>query len=219
MTANGLAKLIEECGELQQIAAKKLAYFHTDEHPDGAGSLKQRMEDEMADVMAACIFVARQFKLDATRMEQRRDRKVARFEAWHAQNSDDSLMFATTAPAQEAAPQNQGWYCATCGKGVPPEEVTYSEHHTECGGSVGDWPAQEAAPTQKSLSASVADALRPFLGTGQKVIWREPFRWHDDDGVMSNHYEMFSLQGLAADFGYTIIEDCGCAGIIAGSAK
>jgi hypothetical protein len=80
-------------------------------------------------------------------------------------------------------------------------------------------PAQEAAPIQKSLSASVADALRPFLGTGQKVIWREPFRWHDDDGVMPNHYEMFSLSGLAEDFGYTIIADCGCAGIIAGSAK
>lgn len=40
MTANGLAKLLEELGELSQVAAKKLAYFHTDEHPDGAGSKK-----------------------------------------------------------------------------------------------------------------------------------------------------------------------------------
>ncbi len=35
MTANGLTKLLEELGELAQVAAKKQAYFHTDAHPDG----------------------------------------------------------------------------------------------------------------------------------------------------------------------------------------
>ena len=56
----------------------------------------------------------------------------------------------------------------------------------------------------KSLNAMVADTLRPFLKPGQKVIWREPFRWHDDNGVLSNHYDGASLAGLAADFGYVI---------------
>lgn len=49
MPAKGLAKLIEECGELQQIAGKKLAYYTTDEHPDGQGPLSTRLEDEIAD--------------------------------------------------------------------------------------------------------------------------------------------------------------------------
>ena len=38
MHCDGLTKLIEECGELVQIAAKKQAYFDTDTHPDGKGS-------------------------------------------------------------------------------------------------------------------------------------------------------------------------------------
>lgn len=73
----------------------------------------------------------------------------------------------------------------------------------------------EPAGGRKSLSASVADALRPFLQPGQKVIWRQPFRWFDDGGVMSNHYDGMSLQSLAAEFGYEVIHDCECAGIIA----
>jgi hypothetical protein len=54
----------------------------------------------------------------------------------------------------------------------------------------------------KSLNASVADLLRPFLKPGQKVIWREPFRWFDDNGVLSNHYDSMSVWALAEDFGY-----------------
>lgn len=66
----------------------------------------------------------------------------------------------------------------------------------------------------KSLSAAVADALRPYVSAGQKVIWREPFRWYDDNGVMSNHYDGMSVDSLAAEFNYEVIEDCGCAAII-----
>lgn len=56
LRANGLAKLLEELGELSQVCAKKLAYYHTDEHPDGAGSLRERMQEEIADVAAAMLF-------------------------------------------------------------------------------------------------------------------------------------------------------------------
>lgn len=80
---------------------------------------------------------------------------------------------------------------------------------TELGG-------QPAAPVgRKSLSASVADALRPFLSAGQKVIWREPFRWFDDNGVLSNHYDGMSVTYLAQEFGYEVIHDCECAAVIA----
>lgn len=83
-------------------------------------------------------------------------------------------------------------------------------------------PAQPLSETKpKSLSAAVADSLRPYMSAGQKVIWREAFRWKDDNGVMSNHYECMSVRALAEDFRYEVIEDCGCAAIIqpAGNGK
>jgi NTP pyrophosphatase (non-canonical NTP hydrolase) len=83
MTAKGLAKLAEELGELQQIVGKKLAFFHTDEHPDGKGSLKVRLEEEIADVLAATDFVRETFDLDHKLIEARRLSKFDRFWEWH----------------------------------------------------------------------------------------------------------------------------------------
>lgn len=54
----------------------------------------------------------------------------------------------------------------------------------------------------KSLNAMAADLLRPYLKPGQKVIWREAFRWHDDNGVLSNHYDGMELEQLSDAFGY-----------------
>lgn len=89
MCANGLAKLIEECGELQQVAGKKLAYFYTDHHPDGAGPLTTRMEAEMGDVIAAILFVADLLHLDHDNIAARRDMKRALFEKWHADKGNN----------------------------------------------------------------------------------------------------------------------------------
>lgn len=90
MTANGLAKLIEECGEvmkafggLVQVLGKKLAYYHTDEHPDGAGSLKERLENEIGDVLAACHMVTHTHELDPKRIAERRMQKIKLFHEWH----------------------------------------------------------------------------------------------------------------------------------------
>ena len=84
MCAGGISKLIEECGELVQTLGKKLAYYHTDEHPDGAGSLRARIEDEIADVMAAAEFVAHTHRLDWARIRWRVGMKLSRFTDWHA---------------------------------------------------------------------------------------------------------------------------------------
>lgn len=98
MTANGLAKLLEELGELAQVTAKKLAYFHVDGHPDGAGSLKDRLEKEMGDVSAAMTFVQQQFDLDRLAIERRANAKLALFRQWHEDPSNGAEAF--TAPAQ-----------------------------------------------------------------------------------------------------------------------
>jgi len=83
MSHNGLTKLLEECGELSQIAAKKIAFPGTDEHPDKKGSMKKRLEEEIADVIAACCFVADANGLDPEVIINRTERKINRFKKWH----------------------------------------------------------------------------------------------------------------------------------------
>jgi len=64
MTFKGLAKLVEEIGELSQVVGKKIAY--TDgTHPDGKGDLNSRMQEEIGDVIAAVRFVSEKLELDA----------------------------------------------------------------------------------------------------------------------------------------------------------
>lgn len=82
MTNRGLAKLTEECGELIQVAAKKTAYMEGP-HPDGAGDLNTRLEDEIADVLAACHFVLGEFGLNQERVNERAVEKLNRFHLWH----------------------------------------------------------------------------------------------------------------------------------------
>lgn len=82
LAADGLVKLIEECGELQQIVAKKLAYYGIDTHPDGNGSIKQRLEEEVADVLAAASVVMDFHNLDVETITRRQAEKMALFHKW-----------------------------------------------------------------------------------------------------------------------------------------
>lgn len=81
MNNKGLGKLIEECGELTQAAGKKLAIMDSDDHWDGS-NLKTRLEDEIADVMAASHLVMDKFDLDADRILERRQHKLSLFRYW-----------------------------------------------------------------------------------------------------------------------------------------
>lgn len=83
MALNGLAKLVEEAGEVIQVAGKLMAYPDKP-HPDGGGDLKVRLEMELADLTAAIRFVVRTHDLDGVAMDIRTVRKLATFEAWHA---------------------------------------------------------------------------------------------------------------------------------------
>jgi NTP pyrophosphatase (non-canonical NTP hydrolase) len=82
MEKRGLVKLMEECGELVQAAAKKSAYMETDLHPDGQ-SLQTRLEEEIADVCAACYFVTETFRLDKDVIARRTTDKFNMFSRWH----------------------------------------------------------------------------------------------------------------------------------------
>lgn len=81
MSNKGLTKLSEECGELVQAACKKIAYMDG-QHPDKKGDLDKRIEEEMADVLAACDFVKKKLKLNTKAIEKRRKMKLKRFKKW-----------------------------------------------------------------------------------------------------------------------------------------
>ena len=81
MDKRGLTKLSEECGELVQASCKKMAYMDS-KHPDKKGDLNRRIEEEMADVLAACEFVMETLKLDKKFINKRRKMKLKRFQKW-----------------------------------------------------------------------------------------------------------------------------------------
>lgn len=83
LTAGGLAKLAEECGELVQVIGKKLAYPVTQDHPDGGPPLDDRLRDEMADVMAAIGVVSEIYDMDKEAFFQRASAKRDLFMKWH----------------------------------------------------------------------------------------------------------------------------------------
>lgn len=82
MVVKGIVKLIEELGELQTILAKKLAYLDTDIHPDGKGSMKERIQEEMGDVIAAIKYVKGTLSLDDDWIEKRALTKYELYKKW-----------------------------------------------------------------------------------------------------------------------------------------
>ncbi len=82
----GLSKLIEEAGEVMQVAGKLIGSRGQIAHFDGT-DLKIRLEDELADLQAAIEFVSRFGNLNFKRMDERRNEKIDRFENWHDTDS------------------------------------------------------------------------------------------------------------------------------------
>lgn len=78
----GISKLIEEAGEVLQTCGKIIASRGVIEHWDGS-NLRTCLQDEIADVIAACSFVVDKNSLDHDAVEARVRRKLDRFERWH----------------------------------------------------------------------------------------------------------------------------------------
>lgn len=85
----GLAKLTEECGELIQVASKKMARMDSDDHWDGAGSLKRRLEEEIADVHAILYVVMKNFDLNEQFILRRAVDKQELFFKWDTISKED----------------------------------------------------------------------------------------------------------------------------------
>ena len=77
----GISKLIEEAGEVTQVCGKLIAIAGESEHWDGT-NLRERLENELADLTAAIEFVVGRNRLDATRMNARATEKLRLFMKW-----------------------------------------------------------------------------------------------------------------------------------------
>src|SRR5690554_6750614 len=78
-------------------------------------------------------------------------------------------------------------------------------------------PQPPSAPVgvDDGINVPAAKALIKIVGPGFKVIYRDAFRWKDASGdVLPNHYETFSSETLARDFGYDLVLDLGYAAIL-----
>lgn len=80
----GLSKVVEECGELIQVAGKLMAIDGQAEHWDGT-NLHDRLNEELADVMAACRFFIAQNQLEEEPILDRVAEKMALFRRWQAE--------------------------------------------------------------------------------------------------------------------------------------
>ena len=78
----GLSKLIEEAGEVQQVAGKLLGSGGESAHWDGS-DLRERLHEEIADLMAACFFVIEANGFDENKMRNRSQEKMELFQKWH----------------------------------------------------------------------------------------------------------------------------------------
>jgi NTP pyrophosphatase (non-canonical NTP hydrolase) len=80
----GIAKLIEEAGEVLQITGKLVATRGNSKHWDGS-DLRLRLEEEMGDLLAALHFVIEQNYGNAARIRiyERQAEKLRTFRMWH----------------------------------------------------------------------------------------------------------------------------------------
>ena len=71
----------------------------------------------------------------------------------------------------------------------------------------------------RSIRKGLIEELRTHLEEGEFIIWREPFRWHRDQGgeegaVISNAYEGHSIDQVAEDSGWEVTLDLGAMGVV-----
>lgn len=78
----GLAKLVEEAGEVLQVCGKLIMTHGEVSHWDGS-DLKKRLESELGDLLAAIRFTIETSALDGEAIKERAEEKLIRFYKWH----------------------------------------------------------------------------------------------------------------------------------------
>lgn len=113
----GLSKLIEECGEVLQVGGKLMGTGGAVQHWDGT-NLRERLQDELGDAIAAIDFIVAHNDLDAGVIALRAEHKRGLFERWHT--AEPPL------PAQEPSPNLTTYHRGVIDgqRAHPPAELT-----------------------------------------------------------------------------------------------
>jgi NTP pyrophosphatase (non-canonical NTP hydrolase) len=82
MDRDGLTKLMEEAGEVIQVAAKLSAYPE-ETHPE----LIKRLQNELADLQACINFVVGRWGLDSEHINKRTSKKLKAFTIWNKERA------------------------------------------------------------------------------------------------------------------------------------
>lgn len=100
------------------------------------------------------------------------------------------------------------------------EEISVNNYKPSCAGDERPWTlAYECRPAMDALIV----ALRPFLGAGEFIVYRDTWRWKRDDGcleighrgsVISNAYEGFAMEEAAELTDAEIIWNFGHVGVL-----
>ncbi len=83
----GLSKLAEEAGEVLQVVGKILGTGGEAQHWDGS-NLRDRLQEELADLTAAIVFVVEKNGLDVNALTSRTEEKLELFKQWHEKPLD-----------------------------------------------------------------------------------------------------------------------------------
>lgn len=128
----GLSKLVEEAGEAQQVLGKLLGTGGEVQHWDGS-DLRQRLVEELGDLIAAISFFVAANGLDVEQLDKRSKDKLVLFESWHRSPVPvDPSPPAVTFSEMEKVAASQFWTyclgqlpvpCAVCQKPFVPEPI------------------------------------------------------------------------------------------------
>jgi NTP pyrophosphatase (non-canonical NTP hydrolase) len=114
----GISKLIEECGEVVQVCGKLLGTGGKEVHWEGS-NLRERLVEELGDLLGAIRFVAKWNKIDVWQIEHRAELKLRRFESWHAAGDPTVEIGAETGARNVAVGKlSVGCSCPLCGETV-----------------------------------------------------------------------------------------------------
>jgi NTP pyrophosphatase (non-canonical NTP hydrolase) len=91
----GLSKLIEECGEVQQVAGKLIGARGATDHWDGS-DLRERLTSELGDLSAAIRLVIALNGIDDRLVHARQIEKTSLFLQWHREQTAPLSLQSTT---------------------------------------------------------------------------------------------------------------------------
>lgn len=88
----GISKLVEEMGEVNQIIGKLMATHGSVKHWDSEVSLRDRLQEELADLQAALMFVMVVNAFDMEAIDARASEKMRLFAQWHDEGLSDAAV-------------------------------------------------------------------------------------------------------------------------------